>query len=519
MGIDRPAGLHFATRSEVASCNGMACTSHPLATQTALDILRRGGTAVDAAIGANSVLTVCEPHSCGVGGDLFAIVYEASAKKLHGLNASGRSPGRLTLEEFKRLGHKSIPTYGPLSVSVPGCVDGWFELHKKFGKLPMNALLQYAIDYAQNGFPLAPEGAIARKKAKKLFSNYPNFKQLFDEDIKHGEILKNTNLSKTLTLLGTEDFSQHKSDWIEPISTNYRGYDVYELPPNGQGLAALQMLNILEEYDFSKIEFGSFEHIHLFVEAKKIVYEDRAKFYSDLDYMKPGIIDKLISKEYARERRQLINMNSAQTHIELNEKLLTGDTVYLTTSDKDGNMVSLIQSNFCGFGSGCIPDGLGFMLQNRGELFSLKEGEANTYSPHKRPFHTIIPAFVMGKDKTPFLSFGVMGGAFQPLGHVQILMNIIDFKMNTQEAGDAPRIDHQGSSEPIGKEADSNGGTVTLESGFKFETIRQLMEVGHKIGWALPGSYGGYQAIRFNSKNNVYFGATDSRKDGHAAGY
>jgi len=546
---DRPVGRGFATRSEVMARNGIACTSHPLATSAALDILRKGGSAVDAAIAANAVLGVVEPHVNGMGGDLYAIVYEAKTKKLHGLNGSGRSPYTLTLDTFKRRGIQYIPALGPLPVSVPGCVDGWFTLHGKFGKKPMSEVLSYAIGYARDGFAVADEASHSWQRVDAIYGKFPNVRDVYlpgGKAPKRGEIFRNPQLANTLDqiakggrdafykgdiaraidafmqknggFLSYRDLSEHRSEWLEPVSVNYRGYDVWELPPNGQGIAALQMLNILEGFDFSKTTFGSPEHIHLFVEAKKLAFEDRARFYADLEYMEPGIVERLLSKEYADQRRKLINpARAAQTVDAGNPNLKDGDTIYLTVADGEGNMVSLIQSNFRGFGSGMVPDGLGFMLQDRGQLFTLEPGLANSYAPHKRPFHTIIPAFVT-KDGEPWMSFGVMGGSFQPLGHTEILMNMIDFGMNAQEAGDAPRIDHQGSSEPTGERM-KDSGQITLEDGIPFETIRALMQRGHRVGWASPGSYGGYQAIRFDPASKVYFGASESRKDGHAAGF
>jgi gamma-glutamyltranspeptidase / glutathione hydrolase len=546
---DRPLGRSFATRSEVMARNGIACASHPLATAAALDVLRKGGSAVDAAIAANAVLGVVEPHVNGIGGDLYAIVYDAKTKKLHGLNGSGRSPYTLTLDTFLRRGIQNIPALGPLPVSVPGCVDGWFSLHSRFGKRPMADNLQYAIGYARDGFAVADEASVSWQRVEALYGQFPNVKDVYlpgGKAPKRGDVFRNPQLARTLELiakggrdafysgdiartmdafmkknggfLSYRDLSEHRSEWIEPVSVNYRGYEVWELPPNGQGIAALQMLNLLEGYDFSKIQFGSPEHIHLFVEAKKLAFEDRARFYADLEYMEPGVVPKLLSKAYANQRRALIRPDkAAQTLDAGNPNLKDGDTIYLTVADGEGNMVSLIQSNFRGFGSGMVPDGLGFMLQDRGQLFTLQPGLANSYAPHKRPFHTIIPAFVT-KDGEPWMSFGVMGGSFQPLGHVEILMNMIDFGMNAQEAGDAPRIDHQGSSEPTGEKM-KDGGVITLEDGIPFETIRGLMQRGHKIGWATPGSYGGYQAIRFDAASRVYFGASESRKDGHAAGF
>ncbi len=549
-GQDRPVGQAFATRTEVMAQNGMACTSQPLATQAAIDVLRKGGSAIDAAIAANAVLGVVEPHVNGIGGDLYAIVYEAKTGKLHGLNGSGRSPYSLTLDTFKKRGIKFIPPTGVLPVSVPGAVDAWFTLHQKFGRKSMSDNLSYAVNYARNGFAVADEAANSWRSVEAAYGRFPNVKDYLlpnGRALKRGEIFKNPNLANTLEKIGKggrdvfykgeiadvidaffkknggfltkRDLADHQSDWLDPVSVNYRGYDVFELPPNGQGIAALQMLTILRGYDFSKITFGSPEHIHLFIEAKKLAFEDRAKFYADLDYMKKGVVEKLISEEYATERRKLINLNRAAQTVEAgNPNLKDGDTIYMTVADGEGNMISLIQSNYRGFGSGMSADGLGFMFQDRGQLFDLEEGKPNSYAPHKRPFHTIIPAFVM-KDGKPFMSFGVMGGSFQPLGHVEILMNMIDFGMNSQEAGDAPRIDHQGSSEPTGEKQERGGGMITLESGYPFETIRALMQMGHKIGWATPGSYGGYQAIRFDPNSKVFFGASESRKDGQAAGF
>ncbi len=544
---DRITGRKFATRSEVIAKHGMAATSHPLATQIALDILKKGGTAVDAAIAANAALGLMEPTGNGIGGDLFAIVWDAKTQKLYGLNASGRSPKSLTLEYFKKQGYKKIPSHGPLPVTVPGCVDGWFELHKKFGRLPMTEILEPTIRYAREGFPVTELIAYYWERSVPILRKYPNFEKIFTIDgraPRKGEIFRNPYLANTLEkiardgrdvfykgeiarviadymkrnggFLNYEDLATHRSEWVEPVSTNYRGYDVWELPPNGQGIAALQMLNILEGYDIASMGFGSADYIHVFVEAKKLAFEDRAKFYADPAFNDIPV-DWLISKEYAAERRKLINMQRAgRSYPPGNPALHDGDTIYLTVADAEGNMVSLIQSNFRGMGSGMTPDDLGFILQDRGELFNLEEGHFNTYAPGKRPFHTIIPAFVT-KDGKPFLSFGVMGGDMQPQGHVQILVNIIDFGMNLQEAGDAPRIRHAGSSQPTGGKM-TDGGVVYLESGFDYEVIRELRRRGHRVAWSV-GGYGGYQAIMYDARNGVYIGASESRKDGQAAGY
>ncbi|MBK6622048.1 MAG: gamma-glutamyltransferase [Saprospirales bacterium] len=542
---DRITGRSFATRSEVIAVNGMACTSQPLATQIALDILKQGGNAIDAAIAANAALGLMEPTGCGIGGDLFAIVWDAKTKKLYGLNASGRSPYNLTRDHFRRNGHNSIPAYGPLPVSVPGTVDGWYELHGKFGKLPMKSILAPAIRYAREGFPVSELIAYYLELSAKRFKDYPNFAETWMPNghaPAKGDIFKNPSLANTYEkiaaggrdafykgeiaaaiarfmesqggFLSEKDLADHTSEWVEPVSANYRGYEVWEIPPNGQGIAALQMLNILEGYDLKDMGFGSADYIHTFIEAKKLVFEDRARYYADPAFADLPV-DQLISEEYAAERRKLIDPAKAASRYEPG-RLDPGNTIYLTVADKEGNMVSLIQSNYRGMGSGMVPDGLGFMLQDRGELFSLKEDHLNVYEPHKRPFHTIIPCFIT-KEGKPWISFGVMGGDLQPQGHVQIVVNLIDFGMNLQEAGDAPRMQHFGSSQPTG-EVMTNGGRVALEEGFDYEVIRGLMSRGHQVSFDL-GSYGGYQAIMRNPETGVYFGASESRKDGQAAGY
>ena len=542
---DRITGEIFATRSEVIAQNGMVATSHPLASQIGIDILKGGGNAIDAAIAANAALGLMEPTGNGIGGDLFAIIWIEKEKKLYGLNASGRSPENLTLEYFKENNFKSIPAYGPLPVSVPGCVDGWFELHNKFGKIKMRDILNPTIKYAEDGFPVTELVSYYMDVASDNFKDYPNFKETYfidDATPKKGQVFKNPDLANTLRtivksgkkgfyegeiahrianfvqdqggFLSYDDLKNHKSEWIEPVSTNYRGFDVWELPPNGQGIAALQILNLLEGYDIRSMGFGSADYIHHFVEAKKIAFADRAKYYADMDFNEIPV-EYLISKEYADIRRKDINSeNSASTVSPGN--IENGDTIYLTTADSEGNMVSLIQSNYRGMGSGMVPKGLGFMLQDRGELFSLDENHFNVYAPKKRPFHTIIPAFIT-KDGNPFISFGLMGGAMQPQGHAQIVINIIDFDMNLQEAGDAPRIRHQSNQQPTGGEM-TDGGELALEKGFDYKQIRGLMKKGHSVIYDL-GSFGGYQAIMIDYINKVYFGASESRKDGSAIGY
>ncbi len=545
---DRVTGKAFATRSEVIAPHGMVATSQPLATQIGVDVLQRGGSALDAAIAANAALGLMEPTGSGIGGDLFAIVWDAKTQKLYGYNGSGRSPQSLTLDWFVEHGYRDIPPLGPLPVSVPGCVDAWFALHGKFGRLPMKDLLAPTVRYAREGFPLSELIAWYWQRSVPRLSKFPGFKEQFTRDgvaPQKGERWKNPNLADTLEAIGkggrdvfykgriakvigdymkandgflsAEDLAAHRGEWVEPLSTNYRGYDVWELPPNGQGVAALAMLNILESYDFKNIEFGSIEHVHLFTEAKKLAFADRAQHFADPAFAKLPL-KGLVSKDYAAERRKLIGATAAKSVEAGHPPLDDGDTIYLTTADKDGNMVSLIQSNYRGMGSGMAPTGLGFILQDRGEMFVLKAGHPNSYAPGKRPFHTIIPAFVTKAGK-PWLSFGVMGGAMQPQGHVQIVMNLIDFGMNLQEAGDAPRIQHDGSTEPTGQAtAMSDGGEINLETGYSWETVRGLMQKGHKVTYA-DGPYGGYQAIAWDEKNQVWIGASESRKDGQAAGY
>ena len=551
---DRVTGKTFATRSEVIAKNGMVATSQPLATQIGLDILKQGGSAVDAAIAANAALGLMEPTGNGIGGDLFAIVWDAKSQKLYGLNASGRSPKGLSLKkmntEVANLKRDTIPPYGMLPISVPGTVDGWFEMHGKFGKLPMSEVLKPAINYANEGFPVSELISFYwQKSVPRLSPQKGDFKKVFTINGKgpeKGQIFKNSALANTLSLIAKGgrdefykgkiakkidsfmkendgylryvDFAEHTSTWVEPLSTNYRGYDVFELPPNGQGIAALQILNILELYDLKDMGFLSAETLHLMVEAKKLVFEDRAQYYADMAFY-DAPLEGLLSKKYAKERNKLIGARSASRVDAGNPALFQGDTIYLTTADKDGNMVSLIQSNYRGMGSGVVVPDLGFVFQDRGQLFSLDKNHANAYAPGKRPFHTIIPAFIM-KDGKPFVSFGLMGGAMQPQGHVQIVTNLIDFGMNLQEAGDATRWQHYGSTEPTESSKNSlkSRGELVIESDTPYQTIRALMDKGHKVQFD-RGGYGGYQAIMFDSKNGVYYGASESRKDGQAAGY
>ena len=539
---DRITGLPFATRSEVIGQNGMAATSHPLATQTAIDVLKSGGNAIDAAIAANAVLGLVEPTGCGIGGDLFAIVWDEKTNQLYGLNSSGPASKKMSIDYVKQQGFEKIPAYGALPVTVPGAVAGWSALHDKFGQLPFENLFNNAIDYANNGFPVTELIAYYLERSSSVFKDYENFSSVWmpsGATPKKGEIFKNPLLAKTYQAIAKtngqsfyegstaaeiikilnengnpmslSDLRNFSPEWVEPVSTNYRGYDVWELPPNGQGIAALQILNILENYDIRKMGFDSAEYVHLFVEAKKLAFEDRAKYYADSNFSSIPTT-KLISKEYALERNKLINMNNAAKRFDAG--LEDGDTIYLTVADKYGNMVSLIQSNYRGMGSGIVPDNSGFMLQDRGEMFSMDPNHKNSLMGGKRPFHTIIPAFIT-KDNEPYISFGLMGGAMQPQGHAQIVINLIDFDMNLQEAGDAPRIRHMGSSEPTG-EVMEDGGYLTLESGFSSDIRNQLIGLGHILKDE-KGGYGGYQAIMLI--DDVYYGASESRKDGQASGY
>ena len=552
---DREAnGLNFASRSEIIGQHGMVATSHPLATQIGLDILKNGGNAIDAAIAANAATGLMEPTGNGIGGDLFAIIWHEESQKLYAINASGRSPLGLTYEdlmkELDKKGEEVIQPYDLLSVSVPGAVDGWFELHKKFGTLPMQDILKSPIDYAENGFPVTEAISMRWRNSVPFLKTQPGaFESTFTFDGRgpeKGQIFKNPDLGNTLRILAKkgrdafyegeiakridrwmkendgylryEDFANHKSEWIEPVTTNYRGYDVYQVGGNVQGTAVLQMLNILEGYDLSSMGYGTAETLHAFIETKKLVYEDRAKHYADSDFQDVPY-DVLLSKDYAATRRQLIGetaMKDVSTGVEVIED---GDTVYLTTADSDGNMVSLIQSNFRGMGTGFVVPGLGFSFQNRGELFSIDPKHPNVYEPGKRPFHTIIPGFVM-KDGRPLFSYGNMGGGYQPIGHVSILTNIIDFGMNIQEAGDAARWTHRGSTQPTDSVSDQldSVGQVNVESGIPYEVIRQLRAKGHKVEVG-DAFFGRYQGIMRDYTNGVYFGASESRVDGQAAGY
>jgi len=530
-------------RSTIVAQGGMAATSQPLASMAAIDVLQAGGTAADAAVAANAMLSLVEPGMCGPGGDLFAIVWSEKEQRLFGLNASGRSPYDWSLEDALALGLKEIPAQSPLSWSVPGCVSGWDALVGRFGRLGFVRVLEPAILYAREGFPLSP--IIARgwpdggSGDRFLASTYvPDGKPL-----RYGDVFKNPDLARLFETLARDgarafyegeiaerivaysrarggrfsirDFEDHRADWVEPVGSSYRGYDVWELPPNGQGIAALQILNILENFDVASLEPNGAEHLHLLIEAKKLAFEDRAVYYADMNFADVPV-EALISKQYARQRAKQIDLKRASQHVVAGSLRSEAETTYLTTADAEGNMVSLIQSIYYGWGSRMVPDGLGFCLQNRGKLFALDPEHRNRLSPHKRPFHTIIPAFVTEAGR-PRLSFGVMGGDFQPQGHAQVLMNLLDFGMSVQQAGEQPRACHFDSSTPTGTRM-TGSGSVGLEPGIPEKARDRLAQMGHRIQ-SQAGVHGGYQAIWRQDNPRRYFGGSDPRKDGCAMGY
>jgi gamma-glutamyltranspeptidase/glutathione hydrolase len=546
--MDRPYGNYFATRSVAVAKHGMVATSQPLATAVGVDVLRLGGSAVDAAIAANAMLALVEPTGCGIGGDLFAIVWDAQSRRLAGLNASGRSPRALSLDDLRALGLTTIPVDGPLAVSVPGAVDGWFALHAQLGALPFPELLAPAIAYARAGFPVTEIIAGYWADDAERCRAHAGFADVFlpgGRAPAPGETFKNPGLADAYALIAVHgkrafyegeiaaaiekamhaacgfvaraDLAAHESEIVVPVSTSYRGYDVWELPPNGQGIAVLQMLNLLEGYDLTSLGFGSTEHLHLLVEAKKLAFEDRARYYADPEFAKIPVAG-LVSKQYAKSRRTLIRRDRVIDEPTFGDPpaLANGDTVYLATADAAGNMVSLIQSNYLGFGSGITVPSFGFGLHSRGASFALDPTHANCYAPGKRPFHTIIPGFLTRAGK-PVMAFGVMGAAMQPQGQAQVLTNLIDFGMNVQEAGDAPRVRHEGSSEPTGTRA-QGAGSVYVESRFAETAVAGLRKLGHTVERAREG-FGGYQAILYDERQRVYKGASESRKDGCAAGY
>jgi len=546
--FDRPAGDPHQSRSVAVAEHGMVATSQPLAVLAGLDVLKRGGNAADAAVAANAVLGVVEPMSCGIGGDLFVIYWDAKTQKLYGLNASGRSPFQLNPQVFAEQGLRQIPDEGPLSWSVPGCVAGWEDLLARFGSRPLAELLDPAIGYAQDGFAVTEVIAHDWLSSEASLGRWPDSARTFlpgGHAPVVGERFRNPNLAASLRTIAAgdrdafylgelaqrivefsksnggffslADFAEHANEWVEPVSTNYRGYDVWELPPNGQGIAALQMLNLLEAYDLKSLGRGSAEYLHLLIEGKKLAFADRARFYSDPAFGEPPVAE-LISKPYAERRRRLIDLERAATEVrEGDPKLARGDTVYLVVVDQDRNCCSFIQSIYYGFGSQVVPGDVGFALQNRGALFALDDRHPNRLQPHKRPFQTIIPAMVTSDGK-PWLAFGVMGGDMQPQGHVQVLVNLVDFGLNVQAAGDAARVRHAGSATPTGIAGEAGGGTVFVESGISNDAVESLRGKGHQVERA-RGGFGGYQAIFIDWERGTLHGGSDPRKDGCALGY
>jgi gamma-glutamyltranspeptidase/glutathione hydrolase len=560
-GGDRVSGAPWSSRSPVIAPHGAAATAHPLATRIAVDVLKEGGTAVDAAIAANAMLGLLEPTGNGIGGDLFAIVWDPRTKKLHGYNGSGRSPRGLDLETLRRVsrekGGGTIPSFGAASVTVPGTVDGWYALHDRLGRLPMRRLLQPAIDYAESGAPIAQTIAfywannqrrLERAFAEGQLEDIANARKTYwpnGAGPAAGTLFRNPDLARTMRALQSggrrsfyegyvarttdaymrriggwlryEDFAAHRGEWIDPLCVDYRaGVSLCELPPNTQGVSALQMLQILSGYDMRALGFLSVDSLHVQIEAKRLAFADRAKYFADPAFASADIT-RLIDPRYADSRRALIRMDRAMDTPDPGPDVLRrGDTTYFTTADKDGMMVSIIQSNYRGMGSGLVPDGLGFMLQDRGELFALTDGHANVYAPGKRPFHTIIPAFAM-RNNQPWIAFGLMGGDVQPQGHVQIILNIVDYGMDLQAAGDAARWRHGDDQEPTDEPAQGKG-KVFLETGVPSATREALRARGHDVRPG-DGSFGGYQAIMRDAEQGVYVAATEMRKDGSADGY
>lgn len=568
----RPVGAQWS-RSPVIAPHGMAATAHPLATQIALDILKAGGSAVDAAIAANAALGLMEPTGNGIGGDLFAIIHDPATGELVGINGSGRSPAGQTLGQLKAKlapGATSLPPVGHLPVTIPGTVDAWFDMHARYGKLPMADVLAPTIRYAREGHPVAPVIAMYLDRGLKNYERqrvgnpfeFDNAKATYFKEgraPRAGEMFRNPDLANTLERIAASgrdefyagqtakvlvdylqrqgsaftlaDFAGHDSEWVDVACVTYRkGYELCELPPNSQGFAALQMVNILKNVDLSQWERGSPQVIHYITEAKRLAFEDAARFYADPAFARAP--QELLSEEYGRQRFALIDPARATPEFTPGALVAPklegpGDTTYLTVADKDGMMVSLIQSNYRGMGGGLVADGLGFMLQDRGELYSLDPAHPNAYAPAKRPFQTIIPAFIR-KDGRPWMSFGLMGGGMQPQGHVQVLVNLVDYGMNLQEAGDAARLHHDGGRQPTdalaGSPADTAPidtlGVLQLEPGIPAATVETLKAMGHKVEVERTGiPFGGYQAIARDPVTGVYTGATEMRKDGQASGY
>ncbi len=592
---ERVSGESFATRSPVIAPHGAAATAHPLATQTALDMLRAGGTAIDAAIAANAMLGLVEPTANGIGGDIFVILWDPRTQRLYGYNGSGRSPRGLSLAELRRVARQRgdsehVPSFGAASVSVPGTVDGWFALHERFGRTPMADLLAPAIAHAREGAPIPQTIAmywannrrrLEREFAEGRLEEIENARHTYWRDLAQlaeqsravaatlqpgapnrivtgrraerpddmigrmpdgHSLFANPDLAGTLELIARDgrdafyrgpiartidaymrriggwlrydDFAAHQGEWVDPVCAPYRDVQVCEIPPNSQGVVALQTLRILDGFNLRDMGFLSVNSLHTQIEATRLAFADRAQFYGDPAFTHFDA-NRLLGDEYTRERRAMISNDHAMAPPPHAELRIDGDTTYLTTADADGMMVSLIQSNYRGMGSGLVPDGLGFMLQDRGELFSLQGGHPNVYAPGRRPFQTIIPAFAL-KNGQPWLAFGVMGGDMQPQGHVQIIVNLVDYGLDLQSAGDAARYRFYGGAEPTGDEPDGVG-FVAMENGVPPDVRNELARRGHRL---LPadGSFGSYQAIMRN-ENGIYEAATEMRKDGSAGGY
>jgi gamma-glutamyltranspeptidase/glutathione hydrolase len=522
-------------RSMVITRYGIAATEQPLASQAAIAILEQGGNAMDAAVAANAVLGLVAPMMCGIGGDMFAIVYEAKTGKLYGLNASGWAPSGLSPQFLRGLGMTNMPQNGIHSVTIPGAVSGWEHMLKRFGKKSFKTVLAPAIRYATEGFPVTELDAAAwnssliKKEENAMRTYMPN-----GHSPKVGEIFRNPELAwcyKQIAARGAkayydgpitdrllafskkkggtwvrQDFSQFSAKWVDPISTTYHGWRVYEIPPNGQGIAALAMLNIMEQFPLREYGVNSAKALHLMIEAKKLAYADMLRYVADPNFAKVPV-EGMLSKAHPAARAKLINPDQANCNVEASRSFETGnDTTYLCVEDKDGNMVSYIQSNYAGFGSGLVPDGLGFALQNRGGLFSLDPAHPNVLAGHKRPLHTIIPAF-MEKDDVK-IAFGIMGGFNQSQAHAQFVSKVVDFEMNIQAALDSPRF----------TKLTFTGCDVEIESRVPVEIREALQSKGHQVKVIAPFSQnvGGGQAVMRDFHSGVNYGGSDPRKDGAA---
>ena len=525
-------------RSVVMGRRGVVATSQPLAALAGLDILKQGGNAVDAAVATAAVLNVVEPMSTGIGGDVFIMIYLAKENKLIGLNASGRAPYAITREKvLQRLpeGRMSMPQTGILPVTVPGAFDGWVTALEKYGTMSLKEVLEPAIYYAEHGFHVTEVIARQWASSRKKLSQEPSSAETFlvhGRAPQFGEFFTNKDLANTFKKLADggrdefykgsvaraivrysvekggfftmKDFEEHTSTWVEPISVDYRNYKLYELPPNGQGVAALEMLNILKNIKLDALGHNSAEYLHYLIEAKKLAFADLRKWVGDPEFNDLPV-QKMISKEYGKKQFKRIDPNKARKRAEPGIPS-HGDTIYLTVMDKDRNAVSFINSLYEGFGSGLVVPGTGVCLQNRGALFSLEESHVNVIEPHKRPFHTIIPAMLF-KDGKFFMTFGVMGGSMQPQGHVQVVLNIVEFGMNIQEAIEAPRFRHY------------SGTSVMFEPDISENVLAKLEAMGHTVRAYSFGNHGGGQGIIFKSAAGGMFGGSDPRKDGMAVAY